>query len=1474
VATTQLVIVTPVPAGLQLDPDTIRVSVLFSPRLSGDDTLGAFPDWLRWTRKLADDGLQIRFECDGATLDVAADTSRLRPDLWETLFRRDTYVRSYVFDDYSDRFVPSYSNRLALGLVQSAYQQAAVDLAVPPMGDDDRETLYVQRGRLESLLDDFAVQWDSRTGPEMRSRSRQRQERVRHLLQSTTVAGSAPGAAALDASGLIPTGALRPGTAAYKSAAATVMEDFSVFAHQPQGAEVTEHSLDREHVLDFHQALSSVHAYHQLQRDLGLVFDLELPRDFVADASNPAGELAITGVDVHWDTDIATQVPPTKVAYLHTSIGAEHRIFAVAPLAAAGPRPLLLGLLGLVPRFFGIAQVDLDGALHKTLLHAGNLDQLPGESLLPTADINDPYTALSALRSGGMSLFADSRALVMRNTFDRGKRQNADLEAGQPQQEAFHAEDLTRGYRLDVWDSVTEQWHSLHRRDMTVNVGDDGLTVETPDDEGFFQAAMTQAAPNADGTRENTDLHLHEAIVRWSGWSLSAPSVGTHLTRAGDPDKALPDPDMPDPENEPVTPFQLTADVSHVKGSLPRLRFGVGYRLRVRAVDLATNGLELDDEECRLFTPLFSMPAGDGMIPYLRYEPVIQPVLVARDVAAVADGSRVDRMVIRTFNDSADKDTQAASAEPSASDRHIAPPGIPVEMAERHGMLDDAAGKLNASAAMRQLVGDRDKGAFDSVEVPGMEIDGEPQSIPVDPAEQVATLPYLPDPLARAAAFRDLPGTKGDAIGRVAPGAGAAAEIAYTPLDDPQPRPGTATIVEYGGRDDWQQVLPFRLAVTDGDGRPAWDPNERVLTVALPKGTTHVVPMSSCCDADDLKTLGIWAWLREYVEHVTTSGDGVESAFAESPAARDRLAHVLQLAAEGGHRMITPPRLLTLVSAVQQPIGHPVFSRMTAQLRLAPTEDEPVATDLRTESETSPTAATEEAVLTGWREPGGTDAYLVGALQVHGASTAKIDLRAEWTDPYDDPVADPDRNVKERQSSTAVDQIPLPDPRPRRFWWTDNTLYEPGGSRAVGHYVREHDLIAFAPAGSRLGNLPEGEGVDEDAVPRHRIGDTRHHVVTYTAVATSRYAEYFPAEKDGEKLDFNRTSEPVVVDIPASARPVAPLVRYVVPTFGWERAGTANQVRSVRTGGGLRVYLDRPWWSSGAGELLGVTLANRTDIDRELWKGSITQWGEDPLWASSPLRAFPSISSFPDAVISERNLSLETVDHLSVPFAEFGISRHVDVAGHAVAWDEQRKLWYCDLRIDTDSPTYAPFVRLALARYQPHALEDAKLSPVVLADFAQLTAERALTVTGDPFTSQTLEVTVSGPGPTVPRRTRIHVTVQRQDPDLDGHETDLGWETAAGVTITDTGADPLDAPPPEFVLWHGRVALSDDAASGEGRYRLLVEEFEAYRVDPVGLPAAAALGPRLGERLVYAETVPLDAALLARPTYPASSTTV
>ena len=140
--------------------------------------------------------------------------------------------------------------------------------------------------------------------------------------------------------------------------------------------------------------------------------------------------------------------------------------------------------------------------------------------------------------------------------------------------------------------------------------------------------------------------------------------------------------------------------------------------------------------------------------------------------------------------------------------------------------------------------------------------------------------------------------------------------------------------------------------------------------------------------------------------------------------------------------------------------------------------------------------------------------------------------------------------------------------------------------RRVGHYDPEHDQIAFVRAGDTVGG-PDLPYVFPDAAPRHAIGDTKHHRVTYMATSTSRFASTSPTRRTTRTSTSPGESDPVVVDVPASDRPLAPGIVYVVPTFGWQRQTETNLMRSVRFGGGLRVYLERPWFSSGEGSCSG-----------------------------------------------------------------------------------------------------------------------------------------------------------------------------------------------------------------------------------------------------------------------------------------------
>src|SRR5258708_3892940 len=113
---TQTIMFTAMPRGLSLDPASLPVSVLVSPRLAGAPTLGSFPDWINWTERLKTSGMRITFACGGQTHTADIDQSSLEPRLWTAIFDQHTHVEDYVFDDYSKRLIISYPTRATLAL--------------------------------------------------------------------------------------------------------------------------------------------------------------------------------------------------------------------------------------------------------------------------------------------------------------------------------------------------------------------------------------------------------------------------------------------------------------------------------------------------------------------------------------------------------------------------------------------------------------------------------------------------------------------------------------------------------------------------------------------------------------------------------------------------------------------------------------------------------------------------------------------------------------------------------------------------------------------------------------------------------------------------------------------------------------------------------------------------------------------------------------------------------------------------------------------------------------------------------------------------------------------------------------------------------------------------------------------------------------------------------------------------------------
>jgi hypothetical protein len=305
-----------------------------------------------------------------------------------------------------------------------------------------------------------------------------------------------------------------------------------------------------------------------------------------------------------------------------------------------------------------------------------------------------------------------------------------------------------------------------------------------------------------------------------------------------------------------------------------------------------------------------------------------------------------------------------------------------------------------------------------------------------------------------------------------------------------------------------------------------------------------------------------------------------------------------------------------------------------------------------------------------------------------------------------------------------------------------------------------------------------------------------------------------------------------------------PDIDYVVPLFGWESQETTNVRTQIRYGNGVRVYLNRGWYSSGQDEQLGVMLWPATAAapdyaTREANKGLFSEWGADPIWANGSLAIspVPNIYDFPNAASTASGL---TIVESSATF---------DVAAHNVEWDPARELWFCDIEIG-NLFTYSPFLRLALARYQSHSITGVELSPVALADFVQLAPDRSAVLSISPIDPRNARLFVGGLAPLGPLNSVIQVSIETRTSNI---VSDLGWTPAAAadVTITEDIPAPAEA---NAVLWSGSIQFAKTPPVG--RFRVVVREFETLLVDAPSQNITDP--PGTGQRLVYASIIAYD----------------
>jgi len=1425
---------TALPNGYTVDGKSLRVSLLVSPRLDAEadlQQLATFPDFIDWPSTVRNTTFVIHFATSSVTVPGNSFAGKNRVDdslaladssVWTALFPPTTFVQNYKFRDLSTHSVLSYPATNVNTLVRNLYARlaATADDDLPKvsavLGDPSWKSLVDVVDRMDN--DDRFV--DFKNGV----RNPRAQFAAFRNKEFDQLKGLAKDMALFQ---LFHTPSSTAKLDRYPSP-----RDEAQAAARWLGYKRTPlpDPTEFQKRIDFHQIVSTMNQYPTLLRKLGLVIDLSIARDAFTpslnamlwvEASLPAGS-----ANVKRDPDVSPRS--------NTLLDAKRFEANARPSSAKSDYKVAGGLLDFNPKLFDLLQTDVDGAGLKILNFARSLSLLranPNTQLDPVTK-QERKTGAPALRNAGFLLVHGGRSQMLKDTFDRQKAFNNSAEGiqagGSQPPPILYAEDLVRGFRIDIWDSVSQEWHSLCRRDARYDINDGGTVLNVADEEGTLRLAATTPADAA----SNPDLvWLHETLVAWNGWSLCAPPPGKTI-RHREADHSE---DITDAEPEIPVGLPLRTAFKVVANSLPRLRYGRRYWIRARIADLAGNSLLPQAKDFGAESPK------KNARPYLRYEPVSAPAIAlfkpaVGGVEAPSEGESMERVAIRTFNDTPAANTIIST---QSARRFAVPSRTTARESEQHGMLD-RAGILDPSF-FTLLAAQDNSLPEEKILTSGPLADAVPAETAFAVVQEGEALPYLPDPLADNVAARifDLPGFPSD-------------QILSVPFYD-------------GAK--WPNAAPFKIKLLeDPTDKPHFDKATRTLLVPLPKAERVTLRLSVKPSKAALQLLGVWDWL--------------------TPAQQASLA---KLALNGQHWMLTPWRELELVHAVQKPLVSPDILKYAVQ-----------------------------------RPFGATYALPNFTAKCSIKSTNHLDVLAQWNEPSED-LGDKAAG-KNRARSDHAFAVKI----------TDDKTYAGG-----------HEYLLQAPDLVRVG------GFFHDRIPKkiHEFNDTRYRRIEYWIDATSKFREFLPPSVLTEVVagkttptdkNIKVTGNRVKTWIPSSAPPPAPEVLYVVPTFGWVRSTDQPNKTSLRRGGGLRIYLNRPWNVSGYGEMLAVVLPSATFSDdpsidpvTQPLRNFVTQWGNDPVWLSPfvsgdfPKRGnFPLARTEPDptgkwlpafAPAAEADQPAGLFQTTNLPHPELKqrtAQTLVEIAPHDVFFDEDRQLWYADIEVSSGA-AYFPFIRLALARFQPVSLTDAFLSSVVLADFMPLVPDRWLSVTqtAEPRTrhlsvfgstysdssshaeaknAPAKSVKVTGgtfrsvQAPTVSASSIVEVRVERFDP---AWGEDFGWQREPDAIVQEgihlstpislvsgrkiaTGVQRTRAKQlareREFTalieeglidkifvapsLWDGSVTLPEQVGQAT-RYRLVIAEYEEYLVDDE--KPYDAIPTKKDRRLVFIEYVEL-----------------
>ncbi len=1299
--------------------DVLKLSVFVSVKLStpNDTTLGEFEDIMAWPQKVLDAGFKFRLQ-NGTVLDAQLLKEQLDPDLFARIFHKDIKVDDFKEEDLSTRKIYSFPMKHVQDFVLKTYTKEAI---VNPTQKVTPEK-FVDEMNLGAIS---RIKLNPQTIQQVNQPRRTMKIKTQNLMMKQ-----------VDSDRQLRTTLQQNKFKRFEKQ----MDPTNDFTQLRQFHKVDKKVGPRLQIqlkkptFEFHDILATVTSYPQIMRKLGFVLDFIIP--YNSSISNK-GTIQLVPEGLVFDEE-GTTVSVPATAYEITGSG-----FYIGDKLDSVFKQ---GFVKINSDSFSVVQIDADGTALKTSNMAENKVQEIArfyevkanlamsrtlkvkelEEVEPPQDEGLPFmrSAGIAVTKNGMAEHLFTRVqnnIQLKQTFVSTTPQLMQIQPigktpgmqVQPIQlrvklptKVLYSDDVIQGYQMDIaYEDDPSRWYSLHRRQDEYTWYDEQnnphMIEGISPDEGCIQLGIAEDPENPE------DVFVSETLARWEGWSLSVRKPGYAINESDDYE-------LKDDETvkrdfvhksktleakkyafDPDLDFRINAQSKIVPGTLPKLRFGKDYRVRIRAVDLAGNSVPLESQ------PESPAEAIRTSIRYMRYEPLSSPlVLVGNELK---DGEFLESMVIRSNYDQSVSEYESSHPVNGQrfddfSLRYMLPPKNSQQIAENHGMFEKAFGDPMKAQEIYNIITSHE-GLYQQ--------DEENKEKIYQPSE--VEIIYLPDPMAAGVALFLAEGCETthsqDFNARM-----------FSFFSNDELKPNQTNSVDKP--DDWYNAQHIRIRLEEGPQDARWDAGKRQLTVYLPKGLRTRIKFSTFWREKDLKQLSaIWQLVKK-----------------DNPG---NMSELEKLAFSGQHWMVSPSREMELVHALQQPLEEPVIQTLLPD-----------------------------------RDFSDTTADINLKFKVHGESTEKVELQARWTEQLDDGIS---VKIKERQGSNSIPDvvvnyqddvitkgtIPAPEVlvKPKiqnlqvmpikKFERRTQVEFErdpqPGAPRLNNLYKKEATSFQKFEAEKKVAPKTIVNQVKFDVQEykfsfvknvkfrikplEQQFGDTRHRWVDYRLVAASRYREYFDKilASNPALTSTRESSWTERVNIPSTARPKSPEIDYIIPTFEWRKTQTADAVRHQRVGGGLRIFLKRPWFSSGDDEMLAVILPDKAAPSSGLmmmkmpgYSDYYTNWGVDPLLYSVPPAGFSP---------TDQDFRMNPVidDGLQYPDG----NGNAKAVAYPVHFDEDRQTWFCDLNINPGN-MYFPFVKLALARYQPYSVrkeqEDVCLSPVVMANFTQLMPDRQTTV--------------------------------------------------------------------------------------------------------------------------------------------------